>query len=299
MQGPNIGHLRALALSLLAVSVPLSAQCRPATDSNEAKLLAFYTAPLSFSPASTPLISDRMRLRLGFEGGPVPSPGAELRRTGACFTQKTENTELASFFARPRITLVLPGGFSFEGSYVPAIEVQDAKPHFASLAVAYSVPLVRVPLIGADLSTARFSGPDLTLRLHGTRGRVQGAITCPRGGLQQTDAAAPCYGTQPSTDTFRPVMVGAEGALSWWSRSGAVGAYAGAGVNWLRPRFQVGFVTSTGAVDSTRVEVDLTRAMVFVGGTARIAQRFDLSAQLYSVPRDLTTVRLGGGFWLR
>jgi hypothetical protein len=183
----------------------------------------------------------------------------------------------------------LPAGFIFEGSYVPPIQLYDAKPNLGSFALSRAQ---RLPSAWGGALT-------LLLRAHGTVGQVQGPITCPTKGLQTDDTAAPCFGTSPSNDTFHPYMVGGEGTLSLTTRDQRWAFWAGGGVNWLKPRFQTGFTDGNGFTDSTRVLVDLTRAVVFGGVTAHVTHAFELSAQVYSQPADVTTVRFAAGYIVR
>ena len=85
------------ALSFSVVRPSLAAECRVPKNSNEAKLLAFYSAPISFSPASAPEHGEPWTVRLGAEGGPIPDPDSAIQRSGACFTKKSESTGLAPF----------------------------------------------------------------------------------------------------------------------------------------------------------------------------------------------------------
>jgi hypothetical protein len=128
---------------------------------------------------------------------------------------------------------------------------------------------------------------------------VRGPITCAKSALQQSDPFGVCYGTSASRDTFRPNMWGGEAALGAWSPGRRVGLFVGGGLTWLRPRFQVGFTDGNGTVDTTRVEVNLTRGSVFGGATLRATSRLDLSAQVHSVPADVTTWRLAADWRLR
>ena len=68
---------------------------------------------------------------------------------------------------------------------------------------------------------------------------------------------------------------------------------AGGGVNWLAPRFRVGFTDGNGLVDNTRVEVDLRRAAWFTGGSWRVLGPWSATGQVYGVPADVTLFRLG------
>lgn len=286
--------MRQLLRSILAVAalavVPgvAHAQCHPAANTNEAKLLAFYAAPIVFSSMDAPEQLAPGQVLVSLELSPIPRPDPEIQHTSFCYEGKSENTRLAPLFARPRIEVGLPMGFNFEASYVPPVQAWDAKPNLASFALSR---VQNLPwMLGA-------SPVRLMLRAHGTVGRVEGPITCPSAGLQTADPAAPCYGTNPSSDTYHPDMFGAEGALS--IGGGRFSAYAGGGINWLRPHFQVGFVDGAGNVDHTTVDVDLTRGAFFGGVTAKLVRSLRISAQLYDVPADATTWRFGLGYLIR
>lgn len=77
-----------------------------------------------------------------------------------------------------------------------------------------------------------------------------------------------------------------------------VALYGGGGVTWLRPRFQAGFTGAAGVPDATRARVDLARGALTGGVAARLARTVDLGAQVYAVPVDVTTWRLGVGYQL-
>lgn len=282
--------LRSILAGVALASLPglVHAQCRPATNSNEAKLLAFYAAPIVFSSMDAPERLAPGQVLVSAEVSPIPRPDPEIQHTSVCYIGKTENTRLAPIFVRPRIEVGLPMGFAFEASYVPPVRAWDAEPNLASFALSH---VQRLPI---SLGAQRVH---LMLRAHGTLGRVTGPITCPRSGLQTSDAAAPCYGTNPSSDTYHPDMFGAEGALS--IGGGRVSAYAGGGINWLRPHFQVGFVNGSGIADHTTIDVDLTRGAFFGGVTAQLVRSLRVSAQLYDVPADATTWRFGLGYLIR
>ena len=276
-----------LALSALAAT-SIEAQCRPPANSHEARLLAFYEAPLVFSMAGAPTQLVPGELSVAAEAGNVPSPSAALQRPELCYQPHSENTKLTPAFGRPRITLGLPAGFALEASYLPPVTVGGATPQLASVALARPIDY---GVDGRDVT--------LSLRAHGTFGRVRGAITCPRSALQTTDAAGACYGTQPSRDNFYPGMFGSEGALGLRALGGRVALYAGGGVTWLRPRFRVGFTDATGYVDSTEVEARLVRGSAFGGVSVRASNALELSGQVYSVPEDVTTVRVTVAYGLR
>ena len=278
------------ALVSLGVAVePLSAlaQCRPPATSHEARLLAFYEAPIAFSMAGAPEELARGAIRLGGEAIPVPSPAAALQHPEYCYANTTNNTRLAPLFGRPRVTVGLPAGFTTEGSYLPDVHVAGAEATIASMALARTQ---RVPFTGGRMTSM--------LRVDGTTGRVRGAITCPRSSLQTTDANVPCYGSEPSRDTFSPNSVGVEAALGADAVANRVTLYAGGGVRWLQPRFRAGFTDGFGNVDHTTVIANLTRSAAFTGITWRMVGAFSASAHLYVVPADVTTIRVSAQYRL-
>jgi hypothetical protein len=277
---------------LLAAHEQVVAQCEVKTDSNEGKLLAFYTAPIVFSMATAPQEMPPGRIRIGAELEYIPKPDPALEQTGACFTQKSEHTSLSPVFGRPRITVAGPFGFAFEAAYLPPITIARAKPNLFSFAVSKTRHLAIGPAS---------SGTTLMLRLHGTFGNVKGAITCPESELQQSSPSSPCYGNSPSKDTFHPDMFGGEIAAGFAPGSGGISFYAGAGANRIDPHFQVGFTDLNGNVDMTEVQLEnaIVRATVFGGVTAVLREILDVGAQVYSVPSDATLFRINGGIRFR
>ena len=277
-----------LLLALAGITATAEAQCRPPGNTHEARLLAFYEAPLVFSFASAPIQLPPGGFTLGADGGNVPSPNAEIRKPEYCYQPHSEHTTLTPAFGRPRLTLGIPAGFVLEASYLPPVPVGGATPNMASFALSRPLSMS----LGAREVT-------FALRAHGTVGQVRGAITCPASALQATNAAAPCYGTQPSRDTFYPSMVGAEGAVATHDRGGRLSLFAGGGITWLRPRFRVGFTDASGNVDTTEVLADLRRGAAFGGVTLRATDLLQVSAEAYSVPQDVTTLRVAVTYRMR
>ena len=285
----KLTHGSAAAIIAVAIGAAGSgAQCRPPANSHEARLLAFYEAPFTFSMAGAPARLAAGSVRVEAEAVPVPSPDAELQHPSYCYQYTTNNTRLAPLFGRPRLTIGLPANFSVEASYLPPITVGDARATVASFALERT-------------QTAPFSGGrlELAIRAHTTVGKVLGPITCPRQSLQLMDEAAPCYGTEPSRDAFHPDASGIEAALGTSGDRGRVAAYVGGGISALRPRFRAGFTDGHGLVDRTTVAVDLIRGVLFGGATFQVSSKVALAAQLYSVPADVTTLRLAGEYRIR
>ena len=278
-------------MMVFCVSGVSNAQCRVDKSSNEGKLLAFYTAPIVFSMATAPEEMPPASIRIGAEGEYIPKPDKAIEQTGACFTQKSEHTSLSPVFGRPRITVGGPFGFALEAAYLPPVTIARATPNLFSFAISHA----------HHYSIGPAYGTTLMLRVHGTFGNVKGAITCPRSQLQQTDPFSPCYGDNPSKDTFHPDMFGGEVAAGIAPGLRGMSFYVGAGANRIDPHFQVGFTDRNGIVDETQVELKepLVRATVFGGVTAVVRSILDVGLQVYSVPADATLFRLMGGIRFR
>ena len=285
---------RGLLIGFVVFAVPgvSAAQCRVDGDSNEGKLLAFYTAPIVFSVATAPEALPAGAIRIGAEAEYIPKPDRAIEQTGRCFTQKSEHTSLSPVFGRPRITVGGPFGFALEAAYLPPVTIARATPNLFSFAVSKAHSFAFGPVS---------TGTTVLLRVHGTFGNVKGAITCPRSQLQTTAPGSPCYGTSPSKDTFHPDMFGGEVAAGFAPGTRGLSFYAGAGANRIDPHFQVGFTDQAGNVDQTQVELrdPLVRATVFGGVTAVVRRILDVGAQVYSVPADATLFRLMGGIRFR
>src|SRR3979409_1789567 len=155
--------------AMLAVAAETgSAQCRVTSESNEGKLLAFYTAPIVFSMATAPEVMRPASIRIGAEGEYIPKPNPAIEQTGACFTQKSEHTSLSPVFGRPRITIGGPFGFALEAAYLPPVTIARATPNIFSFGVSQAHHFAAGPVT---------TGTTVMLRIHGTFGNVKGAIT--------------------------------------------------------------------------------------------------------------------------
>lgn len=279
----SVGLAAALGTSGVATA---AAQCRPPASSHEARLLAFYEAPALFTMGGAPDRLSTGAVSAGGEAIPVPSPDPLLTHPDYCYQNTANNTKLAPLFARPRLVIGLPAGLAIEASYVPPVSVSNAHVTLGSLALSRT----------QSLSIGR-SSVLLQLRAHGTIGRIDGPITCARASLQIADAGAPCYGTAPSRDSFDPRSLGVEAAIGTQLRR--VDVYAGGGANWLRPHFRAGFTDARGNVDRTTIDVALVRGVAFGGATLRVRDDLAFSGQVYAVPADVSTLRLGVAYRVR
>ncbi len=282
--------LRTLVLAALVPSMPaaLAAQppCKPASDKPESQLIAFFSGPLAFGAMPGTIGLTRGRLVVAGELTAVPAPPSAINRSsGACGFNKSENSELAPAFPRPRVALGLGHYVTVEASFLPPVTVADATPHLGGIAVSVDAPH-QMPF-----------NTILSLRLHTTFGGVDGPVTCPEKELQMTSTSAPCYGTSPSDDTYEPNVTGLEAIVR--GRAGALRWHGVVGANSLRSRFRVNFTDGRGFEDRNVVEVQLTRVVVAGGVAWQPRPAITLSAQAYSVPEDATTVRLGIAWRLR
>jgi hypothetical protein len=256
------------------------AACRPPASSNEAKILANFAVPLAFAPLAAPAPVRTGSLRFTLEGSYLPTLDAATRTATICRPGKgPEATDLLFAFPRPRVAVGLPGNLLLEASWIPPVRLNGVKANLGGVALARGFGLGQRPGI-----------PMLGIRLHASFGLVEAPITCDDEAL--ADASSECYQGTRSNDHYHPGIYGAEASLGWLLAGGRVRPYVGGGVNLLRPRFQVQFVNRFGDVDSTRVEVNLTRGVAFAGITWETARGFGVGGEIYAAPADAVTARV-------
>jgi len=266
-----------LALVASALAAPLAAQsvCRPSASSNEAKTLAIFSVPLAFGPATAPEILPG--LRVGLEGAYLPKVDPATATPTTCRPgQGPLNTDLLFALPRPRIGLPLPFGLALQASWIPPVRVVGVKAN----------------LFGVSLgkSFGRLDGLVAAIRAHATFGSIRGPITCDDAALGVPTSE--CFRGTRSDDQYSPNIFGADVSLGWTMAGGRLRPYLGGGYNRLEPRFQVNFTNQFGLVDSTRIEVNLNRAVVFGGATWQLTDRLGVAAEVYAVPADAVTARL-------
>ena len=270
------------AVAATAVPLAANAQCTnlPA-NSPEAKLLAFYSAPVAFSTAAQPQPLKPWHFQLTLEAATVPSADSATRTTQCYRSSKGESTNLTQVLGRPRVALGLPWNFIAEVGYIPPITIRDATANLTGLSLAWVVQYGT--LAGANVV--------YQIRAHTLIGTVKGPITCGRDQLQSTQPLQPCYGNQISNDTYTPNISGLEGVLALDAATYAV--YLGVGYSALNPSLQVDFTNLVGVRDQSKVTtVALSRTAIMAGGTFRLTQRFDVTGQIYAVPDDLSMFRV-------
>src|SRR5215213_11993351 len=141
--------------------------CTPTKDSHEAQLFAALGVPLAYSTAEAPTTLPPGRVRLGLEGTYLPDIDETTRTATQCRPGKgPEHTDLLFAFPRPRATIGLPAGLRLEASWIPPVRLNGVQSNLVGVSLARGFPL------GAAATA-------LTLRAHGSFGRIRAAITCP------------------------------------------------------------------------------------------------------------------------
>lgn len=277
-----------LVLAAIVGAAPLAAQTDCTVghlpyNSNEAKLLRKFEVPLTFGSAGAAPDLARGEVQLGGDLSYLPHIDPDLATPTYCRPGKPpENVNLLFGIPRPRVMVGLGSGWSIEGSWVPPIRVNGAK----------------ADLFGFALAERWATGPvtHLTARVHGTVGTIHADITCT---ADQVKPSGPpqCAGglPGPSDDRLTPDVFGAELAMDWAPAGWMWHPYAGIGYNAELARF----VTDP---NNILVHQDIGgnyyRPALFGGGTVAVDPAFGLTFDLYVVPGDATTWRVGGRYAL-
>jgi hypothetical protein len=258
---------------LLLTSATLEAQvCRPGAGSNEASTLAILSVPLTFTAARAPGANGAFQI--GFEGSYLPGIDSAKATATVCRPGKgPEHTRFLFAPPRPRLGVSLPGGFALEASWVPPVRVAGVKANLFGFSLA--------KIIGGDRLAA-------AIRAHATLGLIHAPITCDQDAL--ADPVSECFQGTLSDDKYSPNIYGADITLGL--TGGALRPYVGTGYNRLQPRFQVNFTNRFGSADSTRVEVNLNRAVLFGGASWQLRERIDVTGEIYAAPADAVTARI-------
>lgn len=267
-------------VTLLASAAPrllAQADCFPDPSSNEAKTFAIKSVALAYAPLAAPTASEAGRVRLALETSYVPSVDDATATPTICRPGKgPENANLLAVMVRPRIALELPAGFVLDASWVPPVRVAEAKANLIGVALSRATVLTETLV--------------LSVRGHGTFGRIRAPITCPEEGL--ADPESECYQGTESNDRYDPNIVGADLALGLGRADSRLRPYLGVGYNRLLPRFQVNFTNAVGQLDERKVSVDLNRGVVFGGAAWAASDRVGLVGEVYAAPSDAITGRL-------
>ncbi|MFI5235425.1 MAG: hypothetical protein ACHQXA_06925, partial [Gemmatimonadales bacterium] len=276
--------MRSLLFTLLAMAgaAPLAAQtdCTAGHlpyNSNEARLLRKFEVPLAFSPGGAPPQLTRGQVTIGFDLTYLPRIDSATATPTYCRPGKpAENVNLIAVVPRPRIAIGLGRGYVLEGSWIPPVKLNGVKADLFGFALSRGWSLSDV---------ARF-----TARLHGTIGQIDANITCTAAQIRSSGPAQ-CAGLPaPSDDRFQPNIFGIEALVDWTIPGWLFRPYAGVGYDIERPRFQV---DPKNTLVNQPVNGNFTRPALFGGFTMRMGRAFDLSGEVYAVPGDAVTGRVG------
>ena len=281
-----------ILVALAGAAFPAArAQCRPGANSNEAKLLAFYSAPITFSALDAPKRSSAWHLELQAEVSPVPTADPSIEHASECYTASAQqHSRLTSVFARPRVILTLPLGLAIEGELHPADPGGRCAPAPGKRSDFRNGPARRIRALRLERPHApRARHLRARERSNHMRGIVAAAERS-RGRVLRRSAVE--RHVQAEHVRARRRVYGVT------SRGGRFDFFAGTGVTWLRPRFEVGFTNLDGIFDNTQVEVNLQRWSLLGGATLHLAGAFAITTEVYSVPKDVTTWRLAASYRL-
>jgi hypothetical protein len=276
--------------AILCGTAPAAAQVRVTEthsfEEPEGRLLAFYSAAMSFSPAG--FAPDESRFALSLEVSHVPYLNKAQRRPSI---DKPESTNLAPFFPRPR-AMARFGSWIFEGSWIPPMEVFEVKANLLSASVV--TPGVRLGTF------------DIQPRFWGTIGKVQGAMTCSakemlgHGADLELYYATVCHSNE-SNDWFEPRVVAAEAVATYALGKSGSKAYATLGGRFDRTKFDIGVMTANGERDPEHpvLEIDTFRPQGAIGASWRFHTNVAAGAELFYAPGSVLTVRMSGRWILR
>jgi hypothetical protein len=267
------------ALGALFIAAPLAAQgdCFPRSNSREADLFAHFSTALAYSNAGAPTLYQPGAVLLGLEATLLPDANDRIATPTTCRPGKgPENVNILPGFIRPRLGYSLGNGNMIEISWIPPVRVDGVKANLWSFAVSRSALL-------------NPKGAVVMGRVHGTIGSIRAPFVC--GEDDVDNPASECNNTAISNDRYSPNIFGVELAVGWPWMGGRLRPYLGGGYNILHPRFQVDHRDEVGELDDRKVEVNLSRWMVFGGLSLQATPRFALSAEGYSSPSDNVTAR--------
>lgn len=222
--------LTALAAAAgLAMVAPAAAHDHPPLDAREPEAWAmrYFASVFAQSGFGAPAETRWGALSLAVEVDTLPSL-SEVDRTVGFGGTKQEALDRASWLARPRLTLGLPGQLEATLGWIPPIERSGVEGN------VFTASLGR----GFDLAPAFRLG----FRLVGERVTVRGDITCTAGEARAGgDPVRNPFGCErASDDELTTRAYGAEATFAWRPRgAGGVEVYLEAARRRLEAEFQV------------------------------------------------------------
>ena len=283
-----------IPLALVAGAAPLVAQgdCTLGhlpESSKEAEIFRIRGVSTAFGRAASPMALRPHTTMVLFEVTTLSTIDPATATPTYCNPGKPpENVNLMAVLPRPRVIFGLTDGFSFELSWIPPVKVNDVKANLVGVALSRAVPVAT---------------GILSLRGSATFGVIRAPITCTKAQIAETPGApgaSECAGgADPSNDHYKPNAFGLDLAYGWPVARGKLRPYVGAGLNFLRPRFQVDFVNFLGQPRNQKVEGNYRRGVLFGGATWIPTPRLGLTGELYADPGTALTARVGLGYGLK
>ena len=274
-----------IALTFAATARSLAAQAPDCTlghlpaSSNEAEIFRIRGVSTTFARDASPMTLRPGGVIFALEGSSLPSIDAATATPTYCRSGKpAEHVNIFPVLPRPRVIFGLADEITAEVSWVPPIRVNGVKADLLGLALARTVPM------GKGL---------VSIRGNATFGEIRAPITCTKAQTGPTGPSECAGAPKPSDDHFRPNGFGADLTYGWPVGGGRLRPYVGAGVNWLRSRFQVDATDSTGFHYDQKVEGNYTRPAVFAGATWIPAPRWGFTGEVYADPATTWVGRVG------
>lgn len=241
------------------------------SDRPEAWAMFYTTAVTLPAGLGTPVPRKPGSLGVGIELGSFPSLSREERTVGFNGT-KEEDLNQAPLFARPRVSIGLPGDISLVLAYVPPLRVYGLKPNL------FAVILER-PLLQRSVWT-------IGARLYAQTGTVEGAFTCSNDVAKKPPGSAqnPFGCEEKSSDVATQRYAGVEISGSYRIEAlGGLSPYLAISANYLDSRVRVDAATFD-VRDRTQLVADDWNYGFSTGVSYPIDARVSVSAGLFYSP---------------
>lgn len=225
---------------------------------------------IAFAPARAPSRMPLGRIELGLGIVTIPTVDADALPPVSCGEYAPlSNINKLAVAAQPRVRFGLGAGFAADAGWIPPIPISGVKANLFG--------------IGADWSSPTFAGLLIAgVGLNAAFGTVKGSFTCDDADVQDPNNPS-CYQGEPSDDSFKPAVYGADASLAASFVHGTVRPYVGGGYTKLKPHFQVNYTNSVGFHDNTELESDLNAAALFGGVTWDASHRWSFTGQVFSL----------------
>jgi len=242
-------------------------------DRPEAWAMKYFNSVSILTGLGPPKAREVWSFELGLELNTIPSLSEEQRRIGFGGA-KVEDINRLPALVRPRLTVGLPAGLSFDIAWVPPVELRGVISNL--LAVALERPVYA-------------GGPwILGLRLYGQIGEVEGDFTC-----SESEASHPpgspenIWGCEePSADELTLNYLGL--AFTGGYRLSKTDFHWGLAANYMDMEFQVNALTY-GFIDRTLLLADGWTWSINGGASWRLGRRTSLAVEIFYSP--LSVVR--------